>query len=58
MAVSIMLPPEVIWGYDLVTSAYDETPQESWKRIYDHVFELYEEADEADVIKLIGREPR
>ena len=32
-----MLPPESVWGYDLVTSAYSEKPSESWQRIYDHV---------------------
>ncbi|MCR4716550.1 MAG: hypothetical protein K5656_05170 [Lachnospiraceae bacterium] len=55
MAVSIPKPPEKLWGYDFVTSAYDESPSDSWQRIYDHVLELYENADEKQVIKLIGK---
>lgn len=57
MPVSILLPPEALWGYETVTSAYEETPQESWQRIYDHVAEMYDEADETDVIRLIGKCP-
>lgn len=50
MPVSIMLPPETVWGYDLVTSAYSEKPSESWQRIYDHVKDMYEEAEESYMI--------
>ena len=57
MPVSIMLPPETVWGYDLVTSAYSEKPSESWQRIYDHVKEMYEEVDESAIVKLIGKKP-
>lgn len=57
MAVSVLMPPEAIWGYDSITSAYIETPKESWKRIMDRVKELYPNADEADIIRLIGKEP-
>ncbi|MBR5406659.1 MAG: hypothetical protein IK111_03340, partial [Lachnospiraceae bacterium] len=54
MPVSIMLPPESIWGYDKVTAAYSEDPDESWNRIFGHVKEMYPEADDTDIIKLIG----
>ena len=57
MAVSIMLPPESIWGYDKVTAAYSEKPKESWGRIFEHVKEMYPETDEADIIRLIGKMP-
>lgn len=57
MPVSILLPPEAVWGYDTVTSAYSESPHESWKRIINRVKELYPEADEAEIIRLIGKEP-
>ena len=57
MPVSIMLPPETVWGYDLVTSAYSEKPSESWQRLYDHVKEMYEEADDSAIVKLIGKKP-
>jgi hypothetical protein len=58
MPVSIMLPPESIWGYDMVTTAYSEKPEESWKRIFEHVKEMYPGADDAGIIRLIGNKPQ
>ena len=55
MAVSILLPPESIWGYEAVTAAYSEKPSESWNRIFQHVKKMYPAADENDIIKLIGK---
>ena len=57
MPVSVLLPPESIWGYDTVTAAYAETPKVSWKRLLDRVRELYPRADEKAIVRLIGREP-
>ncbi len=57
MAVSVMLPPEKLWGYDRVTSAYSEEPSESWERLFSHVKEMYPKADEKDIIRLIGKRP-
>ncbi len=57
MPVSVMLPPEAIWGYEEVTSAYNEKPRESWQRLIDHVMDMYPQADEKAVIRLIGKEP-
>jgi hypothetical protein len=58
MPVSIMLPPESIWGYDKVTAAYSEKPEESWKRIFEHVKEMYPGADDEEIIRLIGNKPQ
>ena len=55
MAVSILLPPESIWGYEAVTAAYSEKPGESWNRIFQHVKKMYPAADENDIIRLIGK---
>ena len=57
MPVSIMLPPECLWGRELVTSAYHEDPRASWERIVSHVAKLYPDAAESDILKLIGKEP-
>lgn len=57
MAVSILLPPEAIWGYTKVTSAYGETPEASWDRIYARVRTLYPENEERDIVKVIGKRP-
>jgi len=58
MPVSILLPPEAIWGREVVVSAYHEKPEESWQRIYDHVREMYGEAEEKDILTLIGKKPK
>ena len=55
MSVSVMFPPETVWGYDLVTSAYDEDPIQSWQKIYDHVKNLYPNADDDAITGLIGK---
>ena len=58
MSVSVMFPPETVWGYDLVTSAYSETPGESYERIVSHLRELFPDADDDGVTALIGAPPR
>ncbi len=57
MPVSIMLPPESVWGYETVTSAYSEDPRASWERIMNRVRELYPGASESSIMNLIGKEP-
>ena len=57
MPVSVLLPPESIWGYEAVTAGYAEEPRESWSRIVDRVRELYPHADTKEVLRLIGRGP-
>lgn len=57
MPVSILLPPETLWGYERLTAAYDEKPTESWERIFDHVKEMYPEAEDRQIRKLIGKKP-
>ncbi len=54
MAVSLLTPPEAVWGYELVTSAYGESPEESRRRVIGRVLELFPGADPAAVRKLIG----
>lgn len=57
MAVSVLLPPESIWGYDKVTAAYSEKPGKSWDRIFRHVKKMYPGADEKSIQRLIGKAP-
>lgn len=57
MSVSVMFPPETIWGYDLVTSAYSEEPVGSWQRIVDHVKKLYPDRTENALNGVIGKKP-
>lgn len=58
MAVSVLTPPEALWGYDRVTAAYRESPGESWLRIAARVRELYPDAAEAEIVRIIGKEPK
>lgn len=57
MPVSILLPPEAVWGYEKVTAAYNESPGASWQRIYDRMKQLYPASPEKSIIKMIGKKP-
>ena len=51
-AVAQMTPPEYLWGYDFVTSAYKEKPAESFAKIAEQIRKHYG-ADEKTIRKLI-----
>ena len=57
MPVSVLMTPESIWGYDLLTSAYDEAPAASWDRIFAHVKARFPAPDDA-ICRLIGKRPK
>ena len=46
MPVSILLPPEAMWGYDAVTSAYAEAPGASGERIAAQIRRHWPHAEE------------
>ena len=58
MGVSVIMAPESIWGYELMSSAYEESPAASWQHIFDHVRKMYPDADDGSVIRLIGKRPK
>ncbi|MBQ3424359.1 MAG: hypothetical protein IJH38_04085 [Clostridia bacterium] len=58
MAVSLLMAPESIWGYEWMSSGYTEAPAQSWQRIFDQVRRLYPKAEARDIVKLIGKCPR
>lgn len=45
--------PENMFGYDAITSAYSREPEESKARIFNHIKELFPQAAEKDILKLI-----
>lgn len=53
-SIAVYSTPEHLWGYDHVTSAYGEEPEESWKRIVNHMNEIYPIATEAQVRRVLG----
>ena len=57
MAVSLLLPPEAVWGYDAVTAAYTEEPAASWQRIYDRIKTVFPSAEHEKILRLIGKAP-
>ncbi|MBR2284856.1 MAG: hypothetical protein IJ874_10650 [Ruminococcus sp.] len=58
MAVSVLLPPEAVWGYGQVTAAYDEEPAVSWQRICDRIKQVFPSAENESIVRLVGKQPR
>lgn len=52
-SVAVYSMPENIWGYDLLSSAYSETPESSRDRIYCHVQNICPEATMEHIRKLL-----
>lgn len=46
--------PEHLWGYDYISSAYAESPTESYRRIIRHFNEQYPIANAQQITKVIG----
>ncbi len=57
MAVSVLLPPEALWGYDAVTAAYPEEPAASWEKLRAQLLTHFPHADEPAVRRLLGNAP-
>lgn len=60
MPVSVYARPETLWGYEMISSAYSEEPEESWEQIFAHVRRMFPETDERMLRKVLrqGREWR
>ena len=52
-SIAVYAAPESIWGYDAVTSAYSESPEDSAERIRAHLLRVCPEANEAQIRKLL-----
>lgn len=57
MPVSVLQPPEAVWGYETVTRAYNESPAVSWERIFTQVKTHFPDGKEKEIIALIGKKP-
>ena len=51
--IAVYTTPEAIWGYELLSSAYQEAPKESKARIYTHIAAEYPIATEEQIQKLL-----
>lgn len=54
-AIAVYATPEHIFGRDLVTAAYVESPAKSKERIAEHIREIYPIATEAQIREIIGK---
>lgn len=52
-AIGVYSPPEALWGYDFVTSAYGEEPEESLRKIVKHIRSLHPDVSEKEIIKAL-----
>lgn len=53
-SIAVYATPEHLWGYDHITSAYREDASESWKRIADHMHEIYPDATDMQIYRVLG----
>ncbi len=53
MSVCVYCRPEDLWGYDVVTDSYNEEPLASKEKIYSRLKELYPDADEKAMDRLL-----
>ena len=52
--VSVYSTPECLWGYDVVSSAYKEEPEESKERIFEQFQQHFPKAARKDMLKILG----
>ena len=52
--IAVYTTPENLWGYFHVTSAYKEKPEESARRIADHIMDVYPIATKKQIRKIAG----
>lgn len=52
--IAVYSTPEHLWGYEHVTSLYSEDPKESALRIFRRVRELYPEAEDQALVRVLG----
>ncbi|HKM34496.1 MAG TPA: hypothetical protein VJY54_07115 [Lachnospiraceae bacterium] len=50
---TVYVMPELIWGYDYVTSAYSDAPQESHSRIGNHIKNMFPEVEMTQIGRVI-----
>ncbi len=53
-SIAVYSTPEHLWGYDYVTSAYQEEPSESWDRIVGWMKALYPKETETQIHRMVG----
>lgn len=52
--IAVYAAPEALWGYDVVTAAYSESPEKSHERFYQHMRRIWPIATERQLRKVLG----
>ena len=52
--IAVYATPEALWGYDVVTAAYSESPEKSHERFYQHMRRIWPIATERQLRKVLG----
>lgn len=51
--IAVYAKPEAIWGYEHVTSRYNEKPEDSGKAIADHIKDIYPVAADSQIKRIL-----
>lgn len=51
--VAVYAQPELLWGYEYVSSAYTEEPEESFRRMEEHVAGLFPDASKKQISRIL-----
>ncbi len=52
--VSVYSTPECLWGYDVVSAAYKEEPEESRDKIFRQIGQNFPAASREAILKVLG----
>ena len=52
--IGVMKMPETKWGYDFISSQYNEEPSDSWQKIVAQIRSFFPHADEQQIQKTLG----
>ena len=52
--IGVMKMPETKWGYDFISSQYNEEPSDSWQKIVAQIRSFFPQADEQQIQKTLG----
>lgn len=55
-SIAVYTRPETLWGYEYVTSAYEEEPRKSGDRIISHMMEIYPTASPEQILRAVASE--
>ena len=52
--VSVYSTPEQLWGYEWISMAYKERPEESREKVFEQVRQNFPHASQEEILKVLG----